>query len=231
MIEIVRGKERYHFESDWLSTYWHFSFDHYYDPKNVSFGHLRVFNHDFIKPGTGFPLHSHRDMEIITYVLRGELEHQDSQGNRGIIKPGEFQVMSAGTGITHAERNPSATEELELLQIWILPSAPSLPPRWEQRQFSLSARQDVLLPVVSQKPEGDALAINQSATFYVARLTKGRTLRHQLSGERAYLFVIEGGVELNQTPFSRWDSGRITGEPRLSITASETAELILLDLS
>ena len=230
MIEIVKGKDRYHFENNWLSTYWHFSFDHYYDPKNVSFGHLRVFNHDFIKPGTGFPSHSHRDMEIITYVLRGQLEHQDSQGNRGLIQAGELQVMSAGTGITHAERNPSATEMLELLQIWIVPEKPGLPPGWEQRQFSTAARQDVLLPVVSQKPEGDALTINQSAAIYVSRLTKGLALRHHLSGDRAYLFVIDGGVKLNQTVFNRWDSGRITGEPELSLIAPETAELILLDL-
>ncbi|HLC43401.1 MAG TPA: pirin family protein [Methylomirabilota bacterium] len=230
MIEIVKAKERYHFENEWLSTYWHFSFDHYYDPKNVSFGHLRVFNHDFIKPGTGFPPHSHRDMEIITYVLRGELEHEDNQENRGLIRAGEVQIMSAGTGITHAERNPSATELLELLQIWILPNARGLPPRWEQRQFSPVARQDVLLPVVSRKPVGDELAIDQNATIYVSGLTQGRTIRHHLIGERAHLFVIDGKVALNQTRFDRWDSGRITGDPDLSLTALETTELILLDL-
>src|SRR5947209_6824301 len=122
MITLDRHDQRYHFENDWLSAYWHFSFDHYHDPARVSFGPLRVFNDDTIQPRSGFPMHAHRDREIVTVVLSGTLEHEDNQGNRGLVEVGEVQVMSAGTGIVHAERNPSATVPVHLLQIWIQPT-------------------------------------------------------------------------------------------------------------
>lgn len=230
MKQIIRSKDRYHHQADWLSTYWHFSFDHYYDPANLSFGPLRVFNDDVVQPGTGFPLHSHRDMEIITYVLEGELEHQDNLGNRGRVHPGEIQVMSAGTGITHAEYNPSKTDPLHLLQIWVLPLTRSLKPRWEQRQFTKATRQGRLLPVVSGA-DGDTLRIDQDSVIYIAALDPGQSVAHALAqGRRAYAFVISGALELNGDALAAGDQARITDEPRLVLAPSAPTELILLDL-
>jgi quercetin 2,3-dioxygenase len=230
MKQIIRSKDRSPHEMDWLSTYWHFSFDHYYDPANLSFGPLRVFNDDVIQPATGFPPHSHRDMEIITYVLEGELEHQDNLGNRGRVHPGEIQVMSAGTGITHAEYNPSKTDPLHLLQIWVLPLTRSLKPRWEQRQFTKAERQGRLLPVVSGTA-GDALRIDQDAVIYIAALDPGQSVTHTLAaGRRAYAFVIGGALALNGDALAAGDQARITDESRLVLAASAAGELILLDL-
>ena len=230
MKQIIRSKDRYHHETDWLSTYWHFSFDHYYDPANQSFGPLRVFNDDVVQPGTGFPPHSHRDMEIITYVLEGELEHQDNLGNRGRVHPGEIQVMSAGTGITHAEYNPSKTDRLHLLQIWVLPRTRSLKPRWEQRKFSKAERQGRLLPVVSGA-DGDTLRIDQDAVISIAALDPGQSATHPLArGRRAYAFVIGGALELNGEALAAGDQARISDEARLVLAPSAPTELILLDL-
>lgn len=230
MKQIIRSKDRYHHEMDWLSTYWHFSFDHYYDPANLSFGPLRVFNDDVVQPGTGFPPHSHRDMEIITCVLEGELEHQDNLGNRGRVQPGEVQVMSAGTGITHAEYNPSKTQLLHLLQIWVLPRTRSLKPRWEQRKFAKPERQGRLLPVVSGA-DGDTLKIDQDAIIYIASLDPGQNATHPVApGRRAYAFVISGALDLNGTALSAGDQARITDESRLALAPSAPTELILLDL-
>ncbi len=230
MKQIIRSKDRYHHEMDWLSTYWHFSFDHYYDPANLSFGPLRVFNDDVIQPGTGFPPHSHRDMEIITYVLEGELEHQDNLGNRGRVHPGEIQVMSAGTGITHAEYNPSKSDLLHLLQIWVLPRTRSLKPRWEQREFSKAERQGGLLPVVSGAA-GDTLRIDQDAVISIAALDPGQSVTHDVRpGRRAYAFVISGALDVNGDALAAGDQARITDESRLVLAASTSTELILLDL-
>jgi redox-sensitive bicupin YhaK (pirin superfamily) len=230
MKQIIEAKDRYHHETDWLSTYWHFSFDHYYDPANLSFGPLRVFNDDVVQPGTGFPPHSHRDMEIITYVLEGELEHEDSLGNRGRVRPGEIQVMSAGTGITHAELNPSKAHALHFLQIWVLPLTRSLEPRWEQRQFSAAERQGRLLPVVSAA-DGDTLHIDQDAAIYVSTLDPGQDVTHPiLPGRRAYAFVISGALDLNGVSLTTGDQARITDESRIVLAASAPTELILLDL-
>lgn len=229
MNQIIKSKDRYHHETDWLSTYWHFSFDHYYDPANLSFGALRVFNDDVVQPGTGFPPHSHRDMEIITYILEGELEHQDNLGNRGRVHPGEIQVMSAGTGITHSEYNPSKTDLLHLLQIWVLPRTRSLKPRWEQRQFTRAARQGRLHPVVSGA-DGDTLRIDQDAVISIAALDPGQSVTHSLAqGRRAYAFVISGALELNGDALAAGDQARVTDE-RLVLAASAPVELILLDL-
>ena len=230
MKQIIRSKDRYHHEMDWLSTYWHFSFDHYYDPANLSFGALRVFNDDVIQPGTGFPPHSHQDMEIITYVLEGELEHQDNLGNRGRVHPGEIQVMSAGTGITHAEYNPSKSDLLHLLQIWVLPRTRSLKPRWEQREFSKAERQGRLLPVVSGAA-GDTLRIDQDAVISIAALDPGQSVTHDVRpGRRAYAFVISGALDVNGDALAAGDQARITDESRLVLAAAAPTELILLDL-
>jgi quercetin 2,3-dioxygenase len=244
--QIIRAWDRYHHQTDWLSTYWHFSFDHYHDPKNVSFGPLRVFNDDTVQPATGFPPHSHADMEIISYVISGALEHQDNHGHRGVIRAGEVQVMSAGTGVTHAEYNASKTEPVHFLQMWILPRQRGRQPRWEQKAFSLSDRAGQLVPVVGDMSarapvaraggEGGVsplgtLTIDQDATIYVGALDAGQSLVHEsVTGQRVYAFVIEGGVRLIGDILEPGDQARITGADRLEITALRPAHLLLIDL-
>ncbi len=175
MIKVIKSEDRYHVDFGWLSTYWHFSFDTYHDPSNMNWGALRVFNDDVIRPGQGFGSHPHRDMEIVTYVLDGELEHRDNQGNTGVIHPGEVQVMSAGTGIVHSEYNHSKVRPVHLLQLWIMPRTKGSKSRWEQRQFTLTERTEILLPVVSDGKVPGTLPIDQDATIYVSALTGGRT--------------------------------------------------------
>lgn len=231
MIKVIKAEERHHADMGWLSTYWHFSFAEYYDPANMSWGALRVFNDDVIQPGQGFGSHPHRDMEIVTYVLEGELEHRDSQGNTCVLHPGEIQVMSAGTGIFHSESNPSKDRPVHLLQLWILPRTKGLTPRWAQRRFTAADRRGILLPVVSGGDIPGTLAIDQAATIYVSALPAGQTVCHQSqAGRRAYLFVIGGGLRVNGIPLRPGDQARIREEPDLRLTATEDAELILLDL-
>jgi len=235
MIQHIKSDERYHADHGWLSTWHHFSFNDYVDPHNESFGPLRVFNEDIVQPASGFPPHPHRDMEIVTYVLAGELEHQDNQGNRGRVLPGEVQVMSAGTGIVHAERNPSPATPLHLLQIWIMPRTRGLKPRWEQQRFAPGARQDRLLPVVTPNdgaPAGESkLQIDQDASLFVASLETGRTVVHTSGpGRRSYLFVISGALDLNGMKLDAGDQARVAGEAALTIEARAPSELILIDL-
>jgi redox-sensitive bicupin YhaK (pirin superfamily) len=234
-MQVIRSAARYHADHGWLKTWHHFSFNDYFDPANVSFGPLRVFNDDIVAPARGFPPHPHRDMEIVTYVLAGELEHEDNQGNRGRINPGEVQVMSAGTGIVHAERNPSPSTPLHLLQIWIMPRTRGRKPRWDQQRFPSEARRGRLLPVVT--PEGappagaSQLAIDQDATILVSALDAGHSVRHtSAAGRRAYLFCIAGAVEAGGTRLEAGDQARITGASDLPLAAREPAELILIDL-
>ncbi|MGH7405901.1 MAG: pirin family protein, partial [Candidatus Methylomirabilales bacterium] len=213
MIKILTGKERHHRDLGWLSTYWHFSFDDYYDPTNMTWGALRVFNDDIIQPGQGFGAHPHRDMEIVTYVLDGELEHQDNQGNRGVIRAGEFQVMSAGAGIVHAEYNHSRERPVHLLQLWITPRTKGLPPRCEQRRFTVEERMGKLLPVVSGGDVPETLIFDQDALIYVSSLRAGQEVIHKTQpGRKAYLFVIIGSLTVNGTPLAAGDQARIADE-------------------
>ncbi len=236
MIDHIKSADRYHADHGWLSTWHHFSFNDYFDPDNVSFGPLRVFNDDIVQPSSGFPPHPHRDMEIITRVLAGELEHRDNQGNRGRILPGEVQVMSAGTGIVHAEYNPSPDTPLHLLQIWIMPRTRGLHPRWEQQRFPQDARQGRLLPIVTpaggSSPEGPSkLQIDQDASIFVASLSTGAAVTHRTRpGRRSYVFAISGTLDLNGLGLDAGDQARVTGEPRLTLEARAPAELILIDL-
>ncbi len=231
MIKVIRSKERYHAEMGWLSTYWHFSFADYHDPANTQWGPLRVFNDDVIQAGKGFGAHPHGDMEIITYVLEGELEHQDNQGNRGVIRPGEVQVMSAGTGIVHSEYNHSKSHPVHLLQIWIMPRTRRLAPRWDQRRFGPEDRGGRLLPVVSAGDVPGTLAIDQDAAIYVSALRPGeQTVHKSRDDRRVYLFVIAGRLRVNGHEISTGDQARVLGEPELRLEAVEHTELILLDL-
>lgn len=238
MIHVIRSGDRHHFETDWLSTYWHFSFDHYRDPKNMNWGPLRVFNDDVVQPGGGFPMHPHREMEIVTYVLEGRLEHRDSLGNAGQIGPGEVQRMSAGTGIRHSEYNASDTERLHLLQLWIIPSVEGLKPSWDQKQFTREQRTGRLLPVAvpAGKEANGAVHIHQDATIYVSLLPEGKSLSHPLAPDRrAYLFITEGALTLNGETLRAGDQARIYGEPKLDLAAAKVngnsgADFLLLDL-
>ncbi|HEX9760376.1 MAG TPA: pirin family protein [Candidatus Acidoferrales bacterium] len=244
MTQIIRAGERYHHDAGWLSTYWHFSFDHYHDPANIQFGPLRVFNDDVVQPSGGFPMHAHREMEIVTYVLSGTLEHRDSLGNTGQIGPGEVQRMSAGTGIRHSEYNPSETEPLHLLQLWVIPAVRGLAPSWEQKQFTREQRTGRLLPVAVPAEKGDgntfaplsvngAVSIHQDATIYVSRLEPGQQVTHTLGeGRRAYLFVTEGEVRWNGETLRAGDQARITDtlELRLAAGVASAGDLLLIDL-
>jgi len=232
MLNITRSAERYNLKTDWLDAKWHFSFGDYYDPNNVQFGPLRVFNNDVIEPGQGFPMHPHRDMEIVTYVLDGELEHRDSTGGEGSIRAGEVQRMSAGSGVRHSEFNASTKNTVELLQIWLLPEKRGVQPSYEQKQFTQADRTGKLLPIVSPTVEGDSVFIGQDATFYVSRLEPGQSATHELvDGRRAYLFVADGELELNGERLEKGDSVKASEVDALALKATETpAELLLIDL-
>lgn len=230
-MQIIKAKDRFHIESDWLSAYWLFSFDRYYDPSNMNFGPLRVFNHDTIAGGGGFPTHSHREMEIVTYVLSGKLAHKDSTGGIGFINAGEVQRMSAGTAIAHSEFNASETDPTRLLQIWVLPERAGLKPSYEQKQFTAEERTGVLLPIASGQDVPGGVKIHQDTTFYVSRLKSGDQIAHELkAGRRAFLYVIEGEVAVNGEALGTGDQARITEAGKLELTASAESEIILIDL-
>lgn len=197
----------------------------------MHWGVLRVFNDDVIQPAGGFGMHPHRDMEIVTYVVDGQLEHQDHLGNRGIINPGEVQVMSAGKGIMHAEYNHSKTKPVHLMQLWIFPRTKSSPPRWEQKQFTPEQRAGKLLPVVSSGSVADTLSIDQDATIYVSQLKAGQSVAHTTGPNRhGYLFVIAGSLKVNNVDLAQGDQARMQDERELKLTAKSDSELIFLDL-
>jgi redox-sensitive bicupin YhaK (pirin superfamily) len=238
VIQTIRSNERYHAETDWLNTHWHFSFDHYHDPKNMNFGPLRVFNDDVVAPAGGFPFHAHREMEIITYIIEGAIEHRDDMGNTGVIRPGEIQRMSAGTGVRHSEYNPSKKDPAHLLQLWIMPAVQHLKPSWEQKNFSLADRSGKLLPIAvpaGSKANG-AVQIHQDAKIYTSLLTPGQSTSHQLAqGRRAYIFVIGGNLRLNGETLGPGDQARVTSERELQLAApseegAAEADFLLLDL-
>ena len=225
MIQTIRSEDRYHAETDWLSTNWHFSFDHYHDPENMNFGPLRVFNDDTVAPAGGFPLHSHREMEIVTYIIDGALEHKDNMGNTGVIRPGEIQRMSAGTGIRHSEYNPSEKDPVHLIQLWIMPAIQHLRPSWEQKSFSLSDRSGKLLPIAvpagkNGNTSSTTVQIHQDATIYTSLLAPGQSVTHKLGqGRRAYIFVIKGNLQLNGEILATGDQARVSTERELQLSA------------
>ena len=230
-IQIIRSEERHHQNFGWLDTRWHFSFAEYNDPANEQWGALRVFNDDVVEAAQGFGMHPHRDMEIITIVLDGALEHQDSLKNRGVIHPGEVQVMSAGKGIVHSEFNHSKTAPLHLLQLWIFPRTRNLTPRWEQRVFDQKSREGRLLPVVSSGDIPETLTIDQDATIYLSNLRSGQKVtHHSKAGRLGYLFVIDGAVELSGQKLAKGDQARLADQTHIEIQGKDDAEFIFLDL-
>ena len=230
MIRTIKSEERHHQNIGWLDTRWHFSFGDYYDPKNLHFSALRVFNDDWVNGGGGFDLHPHRDMEIVTVVLDGALRHKDQLGNNDVLKPNEVQVMSAGRGIVHGEFNDSLTDRVHFLQLWILPRNKNNEPRWEQKGFDPKDRVGRLQPVVSDGSLPGTLAIDQDAVIYRSTLPAGQSVEHDSAGRKVYLFVIDGDVTVNGQPLAKGDQGRIEQEQKLTITADKDAEILLIDL-
>ena len=230
MISIIPSADRFHGDFGWLKTNWHFSFGDYHDPKNMNWSALRVFNDDIIEGGGEFGMHPHRDMEIVSYVVDGGLEHRDNKGGHGIVHPGEIQVMSAGTGIVHAEKNASETEPMRLMQLWIMPRTKGSKPRWEQKQFTPEQRAGKLLPIVSDGSVAGTLAIDQDATIFVSDLKPGEAVTHVNKGKYAYLFVMSGAATVNSKPLANGDQARIVDEPSLEIRAEQGAHVMLIDL-
>jgi len=230
MITIRRGDERGRGQFDWLDSRHTFSFADYYDPRHMGFRALRVINEDVIAPGAGFPTHPHRDMEIITYVLDGAVEHRDTLGTREVVKAGEVQRMTAGTGIRHSEFNASKTEPLHLLQIWLLPGARNLAPAYEQRE--LPPLGDELALVAAPEGGGGALTINQDARLYAGRLRAGAETSHRLArGRGAWLQVARGEIEIDGEILAAGDGAAIENEDTVTLTATTDAEVLLFDLA
>ena len=231
MISIRKSKERGHFDHGWLNTYHTFSFDQYYDPRYMGFRSLRVINEDFVAPGHGFPMHGHRDMEIITYILEGALQHEDSMGNGSVIRPGDVQRMTAGTGVRHSEKNVSDKERVHLLQIWILPNADSLTPGYEQKAFSEVERRGRLRLIASNDGRDDSVKLNQDVSLFAAILGAGDEVERAMDPVRyGWIQVARGSVTVNGEKAEQGDGVVVVAEPNLKIKAEEPAEVLLFDL-
>jgi redox-sensitive bicupin YhaK (pirin superfamily) len=231
MLTIRRSGERGHINHGWLDTYHTFSFGDYYDPQWMGYRSLRVINDDKVAPGYGFPMHGHRDMEIVTYVLEGELEHRDSMGNGGVIRPGEIQYMSAGTGVRHSEFNPSPENQVHLLQIWIMPREERLEPAYAQQSFG-DARRGKLCLLASQDGRDGSVPIRQDASIYAAILGGGQSVQHELvAGRGAWLQVARGEVSLNGNMLKPGDGVGVEEESVLEIACKAEGEILLFDLA
>jgi quercetin 2,3-dioxygenase len=232
MMKIRHGAERGHFDHGWLDTYHTFSFADYYDPEQMGFRSLRVINEDRVAPGMGFGMHGHRDMEIITVVLSGALEHRDSLGSGEILRAGEVQHMTAGTGIRHSEFNPSATEPVHLYQIWLLPDRQGLTPSYAQKAFPMEQRRNRWQLVASPDGREGSLKIHQDARLHLASLTDAQELRHELAkGRHAWLQVLTGEVLVNGAKLTAGDGAAVTDENLLSVRAAKAADVLLFDLA
>ncbi|WP_010584253.1 pirin family protein [Schlesneria paludicola] len=232
MIQIRKANDRGHADHGWLNAYHTFSFASYRDPQFMGFRSLRVMNEDRVAPGQGFGTHPHQDMEIVTYVLEGALEHRDSMGNGEVLRPGEFQRMSAGTGITHSEFNPSDTEPVHLYQIWLYPEKRGIEPSYEQKRFPVAEQSNRLRLVASPTGADGSLQIHQDAQIFLSQLTKGHEVVHQLLPNRhAWLQVLRGSVELNGRELQTSDGAAVSEITTLAIRASDDAEVMLFDLA
>lgn len=239
MIRIRRSDERGRFDFGWLMTFHTFSFGQYHDPRHMHFRALRVINEDWVAPGKGFDAHPHHDMEIITYVVEGALRHGDDivaggaggNGNAQVIRPGEVQRLSAGTGIFHSEHNASATEPVHLLQIWIFPDRRGHTPGYDQKEFPASERRNRLRLVASPDGADGSITINQDARMYAANLDEGATVTHPLApGRGAWVQVVDGDVSLNGERLAAGDGAAVEKEASLDLRANTPADLIVLDL-
>ncbi len=232
MITVRPAAERGHFDHGWLDTYHTFSFASYHDPRHMGFRALRVINEDRVKPGEGFGTHAHRDMEILTWVLDGGLEHKDSMGNGSVIRPGDIQRMSAGTGVTHSEFNPSREVPVHLLQIWLLPGQRGLPPSYEEKRFAPETRRGRLCLIAAGDGRQGAVTIHQDADLWTALLEPGESVHHALKpGRYAWLQVAGGAGSLNGSALHAGDGAAVSDEQALEITASARGEVLLFDLA
>lgn len=232
MIKICKADDRGYFDHGWLKTYHTFSFGDYHDPQQMGFRALRVINEDRVAPGQGFGTHGHRDMEIVTYVLEGALEHRDSMGNGEVLRPGEFQRMTAGTGIQHSEFNPSDSEWVHLYQIWLLPEAKGLEPTYEQREFPPAERQGSFRLVADPAGKDGSLNIRQDARIYLSTLESGQSLAHELApGRHAWLQVLRGSIETEGHALVAGDGVALSEHPAVTVEALSGAEIMLFDLA
>ena len=232
MITLRRGPDRGHARHGWLESFNTFSFADYHDPVQMGFRALRVINEDRVQPGRGFGTHSHRDMEIVTYVLAGELAHGDSLGNGSVIRPGDVQRMSAGTGISHSEENASASELVHFLQIWILPEREGLAPSYEQKHFPAAERRGALRLVASQSGRESSIRIHQDVDLYASLLGASDSVSLALRpGRHAWLQLARGRCALNGVALEAGDGAAVSGEGALRITGAQDAELLLFDLA
>jgi len=233
VIQVFPADKRYYANHGWLQSYFSFSFAEYFDRNNMNFGPLRVLNDDVVKPLHGFGAHPHQEMEIVSIVLSGLLKHEDSLGNTAVTTFGGIQRMSAGTGIIHSEVNPSATEDVNFLQLWFLPEEYGLTPSYEQTNFDVEKLKNQLLPVVSKNPDSKGVAhIHQDLTIYLSELEIDKTITFtQAKGRRIFLFVIEGNLTVNSdTVLNKRDSARITNIHELTLTANSHSRFMLIDL-
>jgi quercetin 2,3-dioxygenase len=231
MMNVRRAGERGHAEHGWLDTYHTFSFADYYDARWMGFRSLRVINDDLVMPGRGFGTHPHRDMEIITYVLRGALEHKDSMGNGRVIRAGEIQYMAAGTGVEHSEFSPSRDEAVHLLQIWIVPDRAGVPPRYAEQSLA-DASAGVLHLITSRTGRDGSIAIHQDAELWLARLVPGDRVAHRLApGRHAWVHVAEGELSLNGTTLGGGDGAALSEESTLEVSAVKPSQVLLFDLN
>jgi quercetin 2,3-dioxygenase len=232
MITIRRAVDRGHADHGWLDTHHTFSFSSYRDPQHMGFRSLRVMNEDFVAPGQGFGTHPHENMEIVTYVLEGALEHKDSMGNGEVLRPGEFQRMSAGTGITHSEFNPSPDEPVHLYQIWLFPERKGIDPSYEQKRFAEDERRNRLRLVASRDAAEGSLRIHQDARIFLSSLDEGKSVSHSLAdGRHAWLQVLRGQVLLNGQELQTSDGAAVSDESLLTLQANGAAEVMLFDLN
>ena len=231
MITLRRSQERGYADHGWLKSFHSFSFADYHDPAHMGFGPLRVINEDRVAPGTGFGTHGHRDMEIISYVLEGELAHRDSMGNGSVIRPGDVQRMSAGSGVRHSEFNHAQDRTTHFLQIWIEPNVTGIAPSYEEKRFSEADKQGRLRLVASPDGADGSVRIHQDARMYVSRLAPGQSLSAELAaGRLGYLHLVRGAVTVNGERLAGGDAAKVRDESRLAIGAEGDSELLLFDL-
>jgi quercetin 2,3-dioxygenase len=232
MFDIYRAEDRFTADHGWLKSNFSFSFAEYYDPNNMQFGPMKVLNDDVVKPLRGFGRHPHREMEIVSIVLKGQLKHEDSAGHSAVTTFGGVQRMSAGTGVIHSEVNPSSTEEVNFLQLWFMPEEQGLTPSYEKTEFEIEQLKNALLPVVSKQAGENVAFIHQDLTIYLSDLDAGKEVKFQQNdGRRVFFFVIEGEIVLNQeTTIGKRDSVRITNTPQLMIKATDHSRFMLIDL-
>jgi redox-sensitive bicupin YhaK (pirin superfamily) len=231
MLQVRRSAERGFADHGWLKSHHTFSFADYHDPDWVHFGPLRVINDDYVAPGQGFGKHGHRDMEILTYILEGELEHKDSMGNGSVIRPGDVQRMSAGTGVLHSEFNPSATQQVHLLQVWILPAAERLAPGYEQKHFTAADKRGHLRLIASRGGVQGSVAINQDAQVYAGLFTGAESQALAVAaGRRAWVHLARGSLAVNEVQLADGDAAYVAGPADLNLHDGHDAEVLLFDL-